>query len=130
MYIKNLVRQIKTWRVVQKALKESELLDEIEENGFRIDWVGRLYTVIHLPEEVEKKPREIQELYILSQLRDFDQLFLRIGISDLISPEFSQIDNNNYLLVVCPDYDTFKWWKLLLLFSFIGCIITLPFIIF
>lgn len=128
MYIKNLIQQIKTWNVVNKALKEEDIRESILENGFRIDWVGRLYTVIHIPEEVERSPRQIQELYVLSTLRNFDKLFLNIGIADLISPEFKQIDDTNYLLVICPDYDAFKWWKLLLLFISVSAIITCPFI--
>ncbi len=113
MYLRNLIRQIKTWRAINKILKEPEVKLNVEEAGFRIDWVGRLYTVIHLPEEVVNQHERIQQAYVLNELRQFDALFLRLGFADAVAPEFKQIDNENYLLIICPDYDTFAWYKVL-----------------
>lgn len=113
MYLRNLIHQIKTWRAINKILKEPETRLNVEEAGFRVDWVGRLYTVIHLPEEVVNSHERIQQAYVLNALRQFDSLFLRLGFADAVAPEFTQIDKENYLLVVCPDYDTFKWYKVL-----------------
>ena len=124
MYLTKLLNQIHIWKEVKKIVNEPLVKKEIDENGFRIDWIGRLYTVIHLPEEVMNSHEQIQQMYVLNKLRDFDEMFLRMGIADVVAPEFQQIDNENYLLIICPDYDTFKWWKLLLFFSgIIGIIV-------
>lgn len=123
MYLRNLIRQIKTWRAINKILKEPETRLNVEEAGFRIDWVGRLYTVIHIPEEVVNSHEKIQQAYVLNALRQFDSLFLRLGFADAVAPEFKQIDKENYLLVVCPDYDTFKWYKVFGFFALVAGII-------
>lgn len=123
MYLKNLINQIKIWKKINEILKEPEVKLNIEEAGFRVDWVGRLYTVIHLPEEVVNSHEQIQHMYVLNQLRQFDNLFLRLGFADAVAPEFKQIDNENYLLIICPDYDTFKWYKILGFILLIGAII-------
>ena len=123
MYLRNLIRQIKTWRAINKILKEPEVKLNVEEAGFRIDWVGRLYTVIHLPEEVVNQHERIQQAYVLNELRQFDALFLRLGFADAVAPEFKQIDNENYLLIICPDYDTFAWYKVLGFLALIAGII-------
>jgi hypothetical protein len=113
MYLRRLIRQIKTWRAINKILKEPETKLNIEEAGFRVDWIGRMYTVIHLPEEVVASHPQIQQAYVLNALRQFDSLFLRLGFADAVAPEFKQIDKENYLLIICPDYDTFAWYKIL-----------------
>lgn len=113
MYLKKLIRQIKTWRKINKILKDPEVRVNIEEAGFRVDWVGRLYTVIHLPEEVVTSHEKVQQMFVLNQLREFDNLFLRLGFADAVAPEFKQIDKENYLLIICPDYDTFSWYKII-----------------
>ncbi len=123
MYLKNLIRQIKIWRKINKILKEPEIQINLEEAGFRVDWIGRMYTVIHLPEEVVNSHERIQQAYVLNALRQFDALFLRLGFADAVAPEFKQIDKENYLLIICPDYDTFKWYKIFGFIVLVGGII-------
>lgn len=123
MYSRNLIHQIKTWRAINKILKEPETRLNVEEAGFRIDWIGRLYTVIHLPEEVVNSHERIQQAYVLNALRQFDSLFLRLGFADAVAPEFKQIDKENYLLIVCPDYDALKWYKIFGFFALVAGII-------
>ena len=67
MYIIKLFREINLWRKVRKVAKENE--EKLKENGFRVDWVGRIYTVINLPEEVITQPYS-EEGYVLMKLRE------------------------------------------------------------
>ena len=84
MYIFNLIKEINIWRKVRSIAKENR--KDLNESGFRIDWVGRIYTVINLPEEVVNQPFS-KEGYILMKLREYDKLFLNMGIADVIAPE-------------------------------------------
>jgi hypothetical protein len=109
MYLLNLFNEINVWRKVRKAAKEHEAY--LNENGFRVDWIGRIYTVINLPEEVATHNPQIQQGYVLMQLRDYDRLFLQIGISDYIVPELERIkDAPAFLLILSPDreYASFR----------------------
>jgi len=113
MYLKNLWNEIKIWRKVKKVAKYNEEI--LNEKGFRIDWIGRIYTVINLPEEVATHNPEIQQAYVLQELRNFDKIFLEIGIADYVVPEFRVIDGAaSYLLVLSPDRDYIKLWPFLL----------------
>ena len=49
MYIIDLYKELQVWRKIKKIAKNAE--KELNEKGFRVDWVGRIYTVINLPEE-------------------------------------------------------------------------------
>jgi hypothetical protein len=106
MYIKNLYNEIKIWVKIRKIAQENK--NKLLEKGFRVDWVGRIYTVINLPEEVVSAPIS-QEGYVLMQLREHDKLFLDLGIADYVSPEFNPIPNtDSFLLVLSADREYLK----------------------
>ena len=108
MYITDLYNEIKIWNKIRSIAKKSKT--ELNEKGFRVDWVGRIYTVINLPEEVVSAPIS-QEGYVLMQLRKHDQFLLELGIADYVSPEFNPIpDTNSFLLVLSADREFFKLW--------------------
>lgn len=106
MYILNFLKEINIWRKVRQVAKENE--KTLNEAGFRVDWIGRIYTVINLPEEVITQPIS-REGYVLMKLREYDSLFLNIGIADYVSPEIVElIDGDAYLLILSPDRDYVK----------------------
>ena len=112
MYIFNLINEINIWRKVRAIALENEGL--LKENGFRVDWVGRIYTVINLPEEVVNQPFS-REGYVLMKLREYDSLFLNMGIADAIAPELVDLqDAEAYLLILSPDRDYIKLWPFLI----------------
>jgi len=112
MYITNLYKEIKIWLKIRKIANDNS--PKLLEKGFRVDWVGRIYTVINLPEEVVSAPIS-QEGYVLMQLREHDKLFLEMGIADYVSPEFNPIpDTDSFLLVLSADRDYFKFWPLVI----------------
>lgn len=116
MYLFKLWREIKIWLKVRKVALENKT--ELAKKGFRIDWIGRIYTVINLPEEVANHSPQVQQTYVLEKLRNFDTIFLKIGIADFIIPEFRVIKNTaSYLLVLSPERDYFRF-KAFLIFLF------------
>jgi hypothetical protein len=111
MYIKNLYNEIKIWVKIRKIAQDNK--NKLLDKGFRVDWVGRIYTVINLPEEVVSAPIS-QEGYVLMQLREHDKLFLDLGIADYVSPEFNSIPNtDSFLLVLSADREYLKVWPII-----------------
>ena len=114
MYIRKLYKELRVWYKIRKIANENKT--KLLEKGFRIDWIGRIYTVINLPEEVVNQPIS-QEGYVLMQLREHDKLFLDMGISDYVSPEFNPIpETNSFLLVLSPDRDHLQFWPFIISF--------------
>jgi hypothetical protein len=110
MYIFKLIKEIRIWLKIRKIARENEKL--LNSNGFRVDWVGRIYTVINLPEEVVNAPIS-QEGYVLMKLREFDQVFLTLGIADYVSPEMEKIpDSDSFLLIISPNRDYLSFWPI------------------
>ena len=113
MYPVNLYRELRTWWRVRKVALEYE--DQLSSMGFRVDWIGRIYTVINLPEEVITAAPQIQEGYVLMKLRDYDRLFLQLGLAGDVFPEMERIEEDGvaaFLLILSPDRDYFKLWPL------------------
>ncbi len=111
MYIIKLYKELKLWWQIRKVAKSEEIT--LREKGFRVDWVGRIYTVINLPEEVATAPIS-QEGYVLMKLREHDKFLLELGIADYVSPEFNKInDTDSFLLVLSADREYFKLWPFL-----------------
>ena len=108
MYIIKLYKELKLWWQIRKVAKSEETT--LREKGFRVDWVGRIYTVINLPEEVATAPIS-QEGYVLMKLREHDKFLLELGIADYVSPEFNKInDTDSFLLVLSADREYFRLW--------------------
>ena len=106
MYIIDLYNELRIWRKIKKIAKDAE--KELNEKGFRVDWVGRIYTVINLPEEVVTAPIS-QEGYVLMKLREHDKFLMDLGIADYVSPEFSPIEGtDSFLLVLSADREYLK----------------------
>ena len=111
MYIIKVYKELKIWWQIRKVAKTEEVA--LKEKGFRVDWIGRIYTVINLPEEVATAPIS-QEGYVLMKLREHDKFLLELGIADYVSPEFEKINNtDSFLLVLSPDREYFKLWPFL-----------------
>jgi len=108
MYITNLYKELKIWSKIRKIAVENSA--KLLEKGFRVDWVGRIYTVINLPEEVVSAPIS-QEGYVLMQLREHDKMFLELGIADYVSPEFNPIpQTDSFLLILSADREYLTFW--------------------
>ncbi len=111
MYISKLYKELRVWQKIKTIAKMEEEI--LKEKGFRVDWVGRIYTVINLPEEVATAPIS-QEGYVLMKLREHDQFLLKLGIADYVSPEFEKIEGtDSFLLVLSADREYFKLWPFL-----------------
>ena len=94
MYITDLYNEIKIWNKIRSIAKKEET--KLKELGFRVDWVGRIYTVINLPDEVVSAPIS-QEGYVLMQLRKHDKFLMDLGIADYVSPEFNPIPKERFV---------------------------------
>jgi hypothetical protein len=109
MYFKELYEEIKIWNRIRKiAIENREVL---EKSNFRVDWIGRIYTVINLPDEMMDRP-DLHEGWVFSQLRDYDSLFMDVGLADYIFPEITGIpDRGAFLLVLTGPKDFIDGWK-------------------
>ena len=107
------------WRRFRKAARSQE--DILTKNNMRVDWLGRIYTVINMPEEVINNQEMVQQGWVIGQLKPFNEILLQIGIADFAYPEISRVPNSNsYLIVMYPEIDALNPWRMLWNFFITG----------
>lgn len=120
-FFKELLFSIKYYRAV-KSIQE-----ELEKENLRVDWIGRIYTVIILKEELIKQPELMQQSWIFQQLKPISQLLLKYGLSDSAFPEITKINATSYLIVLYPENDNANIYSFIRNILFAG---TLGFIVY
>lgn len=110
---------LKIWWRYRKAARGSEEL--LVKNNMRVDWLGRIYTVINMPEEVVNNQEMVQQGWVISQLRPFSDVLMQIGLSDYAYPEITRVSGaNSYLIVMYPEIDALNPWRMLWNFFITG----------
>jgi hypothetical protein len=110
-----IIDDIRQWSLVRKALKEPETISALGSWKYELrkDKIGRLYTVINVPEELWPYDKQDQVWpWMVEQLRELDMLLLQRQLSDLLYPEVTRIeDAPAYLVVLSPSIESFSFWK-------------------
>lgn len=113
----SLIDDFRQWLLVKNALKEAEVINEFKSFRYelRIDKIGRVYTVINIPEELY--PYEKKDMvwpWMLEQLRELDDILMKLRLNDLLYPEVKPIkDSPAYLVILTPSTDSISLSKFL-----------------
>jgi hypothetical protein len=112
-YWPDLFKEIRIWWIFrQTAVDNIKMLNK--EHTLRVDWIGRIYGVINLPEEVQTASGEIQQAYALQQITKYGDVMAKIGLADIVYPEVERVPNStSYLIVLWPVFEDFNLWKIL-----------------
>ena len=72
MYWIKLIKDIRLWMRFAKVAKQNR--EYLEKHNLRVDKLGRIYTVINLPEEIRKTNEYMHEAWVLQNLKPFTQV--------------------------------------------------------
>jgi hypothetical protein len=112
LYWRDLYREIRIWWVFKKTADQNVTL--LNEKGLRVDWLGRVYTVVNLPEEVQTASQEIQQAYVLQKISEFGDVMMKIGLGDIVYPEIEKINGTaGWLVVLWPTFDNLQTLKVI-----------------
>lgn len=114
-----LIDDIRCWNIVRIALKEepTKILLSSFKYKLRIDSIGRLYTVINIPEEFyEDDKQKLVWAWMVEQLRDLDDILMKCQLSEFLYPSVRRIDDINsfaYLVVLTTSTESLSFFKFL-----------------
>jgi hypothetical protein len=112
---KRVVTDIKNYFFIRKTIKKNIGTIEWEKFKLRVDWIGRIYTVVNLPPEViysPDAPEEIRPAYILEESRPLNEYLTKLNLQEIIIPKIEPIPNSvSYLLTYSPYFQrlSFRW---------------------
>ncbi len=112
-------------RVTKKEMMDSPLWVK---NNLRVDWIGRIYTVVNLPPEVTMAPdlpKELWPAYLIDQSKGLNEYLTSLNLHEIIIPEYKEIpESTSYLLVYYPYFRNLTlWWIFSRAFFWTGVII-------
>ena len=132
-FIKNLVLNIKYTKLLKRIYRDEDILNRFSQlfgTEFRMDWVGRIYTVIN-PNIIDDKldintqifeygengltNAPYLEKYIMTKLNLVKDFIMANNLFDLLTYDLKRLDEyDNYLFVIKPITfdDCMKWTKI------------------
>ena len=103
---KTVINDIRNYFFIKNLIKKNKGTVEWEQYKLRVDWLGRIYTVVNLPPEViysPDSPEEIRPAFVLEESRPLNEYLTRLNLQEIIMPSISPIPNSfSYLLVYSP----------------------------
>jgi len=113
MYLIDLYDDIMVWYRYAKVTKSNR--KKLEDKGLRVDWAGRIYTVVNVPDEMKNYPNI--EMWVMQQLSPYNPVLLELGIADYSFPEVQRIEEagvDAYLVVMYPELNNISVWRIIL----------------
>ena len=109
-------KDIKVYRdylnVIKKEIGNSPIWTR---KGMRIDWFGRIYTVVNIPPEVlfsTDLPKEARPSFVLNEIKPINEYFKSINIEEVITLWIDPIKGTNeesYLVVYQYIFRELSW---------------------
>ena len=112
-YWADLYREIRIWYIFRRTASDNtKMLNQ--EHSLRVDWIGRIYGVVNLPEEVQTAAGEVQQAYVLQQITKYGEVMTKIGLADVVYPEIERVSGtSSYLVVLWPVFEDFNIWSII-----------------
>jgi hypothetical protein len=112
MYWYKLYKEIRLWYIYRKVAKANE--EFLANNNMRVDWIGRIYTVLNMPPEVLASPEIAQEGWVFQQLPKMTKVLMEMGIAEAAFPSMEKIEGTDgFLVVLWPEFDRLSFWSIL-----------------
>ena len=129
------LREFRAWRYIVKTCKRESMTKQWNELGLRVDWVGRIYTVINLANGDIGESNTVKNLKIIERTRDINKYLESLGFVEIVSPFISplcgqcgstvfvedevcpkcgnKLRHQSYLVIYSPLFRNFTLWYLI-----------------
>jgi len=118
--------EIKNFISYVLTLKKEKLTNEFKRLKLRVDYVGRVYTVINLSQDEAKWDEFEKRALILERLRDVNRYLTKLNLHEIITPNIkpvasyelhfeddaSKVYEYSYLITYTFLFDKFNLWFL------------------
>jgi len=106
-------QEIRIWLLFMNKTKSN--VELLEKNDLRVDWIGRVYGVVNVPDEVLGAAEEIQQAYVLKEMGRFGNIMTELKLSNIVYPQMQEIKGSGaYLVIFWPVLDKLDWLSILL----------------
>jgi hypothetical protein len=100
------IKEIRLYREYLKTVKQkSEESPFFTRMNLRVDWVGRVYTVVNLPQQVIQSPdlpKEARPSFVMNEIKPINEYFKSLNLEELMTLSMESVKGTNdesYLIV-------------------------------
>ena len=113
-YWTELYSEIRIWWIFRSTCRQKDNLQELNNEDLRVDWLGRAYGIINMPEEVQGAAPQIQQAYVMQQLANWNPIMQKLGLADIVYPEMSRVPGTvSYLVILWPQYESLTFLSII-----------------
>lgn len=111
-YWYNFILEFRIWFIFQTTTKRNR--KKLEDRDLRVDWIGRVYGVVNMPDEVLGAAEEIQQAFVLKQLGQFGGILNELKLSNVVYPQMQELKGSGaYLVIFWPVLDRLNIFAIL-----------------
>lgn len=110
------------FRKFYKGAKSIE--KELAKEGLRIDWLGRIYTVLNLKDEALQQPEVVQQSMIFQSLGPANDILMKYGMSNDAFPTIKKLTDKSFLVILYPENENFNITSFISNLIFLGIVVS------
>ncbi len=111
---------LRSWWIFRRVTTDEANASALAKNDppLRVDALGRIYTVVTVPEEMRAAEHEGMHMpYVIDKLSAINYTLMSMNLSDMAYPEISRVEGSwSYLVVITSspgDEDSVTWMRVL-----------------
>jgi hypothetical protein len=112
--IGKIYRDVRLWNFLRKLKKKHEKTVDWSRYNLRMDWVGRIYTVLNpeLPSD-SGDTKEVLKLKYTERIRPINIYLNSLGIGPYVTFAWDEIpESDSYLIAYIPMYEILTFWRI------------------
>lgn len=118
-------REIINYFYIKRVVRKNKKTHTWESLGLRVDWVGRIYTVLNLRKEDLGDDDRVQRTRLLEMMIPINKYLKSLDVHEIMFPAIEKKSDISYLLVYSPLFKKFTilyMFRILLNITIISCI--------
>jgi hypothetical protein len=112
--------ELRNWYQVRRIVKKHQGTADWERFSLRVDWIGRVYTVMN-PEFPGDKgdTKEVLRLKYAERIKPMNIYLDKLGLGSYITVAYEEIEESDSLLIVyLPIFEVLTVWKIIFFCAF------------
>ena len=107
---KEVFREIQNYFFILNTIDKNSKTQLWKENNLRVDFIGRIYTVLSLREEDMGEMEDVIKFKVLEKMRPINEYLSKLQLQEIIIPNISQIkDSRSWLITYSPSFNSFSY---------------------
>lgn len=117
------MREIINFFYIKRVAKKQKNTPEWQSFNLRIDWVGRIYTIINIRKEDVGDEEMVKRSRLFEMMTPINKYFKTLDFQEIVFPAIEKKSDRSYLIVYSPLFEKFTILYFIRIMIIIGLLI-------